>query len=136
MTKLFLYHDRNTDKARVLLLVPTGVAVINISGTTIHSGLNIPYHSKILSLSNKIRALVRNKYSGVQLIIIDKTSMVPNKLLFHVRQRLIENFESPSDIPFAGKSVMPCGDLYQLPPVGAKPFFMFDEYSPLYLWWN
>ena len=136
MTKLFMYHYRNTDKVRVLLLAPTGVAAINISGITVHSGLNIPYHSKILSLSNKIRALVRKKYSEVQLIIIDKISMVPNKLLFYVHQRLIENFESPSDIPFAGKSVMPCGDLYQLPPVRAKPFFMFDEYSPLYMWRN
>ena len=97
MTKLFMYHDRNTDKVRVLLLAPTGVAAINISGITVHSGLNIPYHSKILSLSNKIRALVRKKYSEVQLIIIDKISMVPNKLLFYVHQRLIENFESPSD---------------------------------------
>ena len=58
--------------------------------------------------------------------------MVPSKLLFQVHQRLIEIFESPSNILFAGKSVIICGDLNQLPPVRAKPVFMFDEYSPLF----
>ena len=57
--------------------------------------------------------------------------MVPRELLFQVHQRLIEIFESSSNIAFAGKSVILCGDLYQLPPVRAKPVFMFDEYSPL-----
>ena len=40
-------------------------------------------------------------------------------------------FESPSNIPFAGKYVILCGDLYQLRPVRAKPSLMFDEYSLL-----
>ena len=70
-------------------------------------------------VSNKNRALLRNKYSEVQLIIIDEISMVPSKLLFQVHQRLIEIFESSSNIAFAGKSVILCGDLYQLPPVRA-----------------
>ena len=50
MTKLFLYHIGNPDKVRVLLLAPTGVAAINIDGTTIHSGLNIPCHGKMFFL--------------------------------------------------------------------------------------
>ena len=30
-------------------------------------------------------------------------------------------------MPFGGKSGLVCGDLYQLPPVQAKPVFMFNE---------
>ena len=106
MTKLFLYHSGNPDKFRVLLLAPNGVAAINIDGTTIHFGLNIPCHGKTFSLSDKNWALLRNKYSEVQLIIIDEISMVPRKLLFQVHQRLIEVFKSPSNISFAGKSAI------------------------------
>ena len=113
------------------MLAPTGVAAINIDGTTIYSGLNIPCHGKMFPLSDKNRALRRNKYSEIQLIIIDEISMVPSKLLFQVHQRLIEIFESPSNIPFAGRSVIHCGDLYRLSAVRAKSVFMFDEYRQL-----
>ena len=42
VTKLLLYRSGDLDKPGVLVLAPTGVAVINTNGTTIHSGLNIP----------------------------------------------------------------------------------------------
>ena len=87
MTKMFLYHSGNPDKVRVLLLATTGAAAINIDGTTIHSGLNIPCHGKIFPLSDKNQAILRNKYSEVQLIIIYEISMVPRKLLYQVHQR-------------------------------------------------
>ena len=47
MTKLFLYHGGNPDKVRVLFLTPSGVAAIKIGGTTMHFGLNIPFHGKM-----------------------------------------------------------------------------------------
>ena len=53
--------------------------------------------------------------------------MVRSKLLFQVHQRLLEIFACSANIPFAGKPVLVCGDLYQLPPVRAKPIFLFDE---------
>ena len=42
VNKVFLHQSENPEKPRVLVLAPTGVAAININGTTIHSGLNIP----------------------------------------------------------------------------------------------
>ena len=115
-----------------MLFAPTGVSAINIDGTTIPCGLNIPCHGKKFCLSKENRTLLRNKYYEVQLIIIiDEITMVPSELHFHVHQRLIEIFESPSKILFARKFVILCGDLYQIRPVRAKPVFMFDEYSLL-----
>ena len=52
-------------------------------------------------------------------------------MLFKIHQRLLEIFQCSSNIPFAGKSVLLCGDLYQLPPVRAKPIFLFDDSETL-----
>ena len=37
LTKTFSYRNSSLDKRKVLLLSPTGVAAVNIDGTTIHS---------------------------------------------------------------------------------------------------
>ena len=42
VSKLLLYHGDSPDKPRVLLLAPTGVSTIKISGTTLHSALGLP----------------------------------------------------------------------------------------------
>ena len=41
VTKTLMYNGGNPGKPRVLLLAPTGVAAVNMDGTTIHSGLGI-----------------------------------------------------------------------------------------------
>ena len=97
-----------------MLLAPTSVASININGNTIHLGLH-----KLLLLNDANKTEFRNKYSEVELIIIDEISMVSGK-------SLIEIFSPGQDIPFCGKSIVVCGDLYQLPPVNAKPVFTFN----------
>ena len=65
VNKLFLYQSGSPVKPRVFVLVPTGVAAFNINGTTIHSGLNILCRGKLMTLSYKNRAELRNKYSDV-----------------------------------------------------------------------
>jgi len=60
----------------------------------------------------------------VEMIMIDEISMVPAKLFKEIDMRLHEIFNS--DKPFAGKPVLPCGDLYQLPPVTEKPIYKAD----------
>ena len=45
LTKTLSYGNMSVDKPKVLLMAPTGVAAINIDGTTIHTALNIPIGS-------------------------------------------------------------------------------------------
>ena len=66
---------------KVLILAPTGVAAININGTTINSGLSIPHYVNrytLPRLSDSERGRLRNLYSEILVVLIDETSMVFN----------------------------------------------------------
>ena len=109
------------------MLAPTGVATVNVNGNTIHSSLGIPddrgFAKNISRLGDKKRSILRNKLRDVCVLIIDEISMVSNKLLLHIHQRLTEIFGCSPDIPFPGLSIIACGDFYQLPPILARPVF-------------
>ena len=124
VSKLLQYHRTSPDKPRVLILAQTGVARINVNGTTIHFALNLSCCSKLYLLDVNTLATLRNRFSEVKLIITDEISMVSKKSLHQIYQRLMEIFRL-SDQPFAGKSILAVGDLYQLPPVNAKPVYVY-----------
>ena len=44
---MFKYNAGNPSLPTVLLMAPTGVAAVNISGTTVNTGLAIPKHAGI-----------------------------------------------------------------------------------------
>ena len=67
--------------------------------------------------------MLRNELSELSVIIIDELSMVSNKLLLFIHQRLVEIFGCPPDNPFAGISIIACGDFYQLSPIQQKPIY-------------
>ena len=71
-----LYHSKEPDKPRVLVLGPTGISAVNIGGTTIHSGLGMKPGVKLLGSSDKMKASLRKKLSEVKMLIIDEFSMV------------------------------------------------------------
>ena len=128
-TKSFRHITNNPEKPTVLLMTPTGVAAININGTTIHTALAIPKESgdNVPPLSDQKRTQIRMSLTELKLIIIDEISMVSNTTLLHIHQRLKEIFATPSNQLFAGLSVIVVDDLYQLPPIRRKP--VFEEYK-------
>ena len=79
-SKLLQRHGGSMEKSRVLILAPTGVASININGKTIHSALGLPCPGKLCQLDSNTLASLRNKFSEVQLIIVDEISMVSVKV--------------------------------------------------------
>ena len=90
VNKVFLYRSGDPTKPRVLLLAPKGVAVININGNKVHYGLHIPCRHKLLPLNIENKAQLRNKYSEVELVIIDEISMVSSNLFYQIHKRLNE----------------------------------------------
>ena len=128
-TKTFRHGQSNAEKPTVLLMAPTGVAAININGTTIHTALAIPKEAgeNVPPMSDQKRTQIRISLSELKLIIIDEISMVSNTTLLHIHQRLKDIFATPNDQLYAGLSIIVVGDLYQLPPIRRKP--VFDEYK-------
>ena len=127
LTKTFPYRNFSLDKPKVLLLAPTGVAAVNIDGTTIHSSLHIPvgyFRKNIPGLSDKMESSLRNKYSELKVLVIDDISMVSNDLLFNVCLRLLEIFRCQGNKPFPGLTIITIGDFFQLPPIRARPVYM------------
>uniref|UniRef100_A0A7M5V9S6 ATP-dependent DNA helicase n=2 Tax=Clytia hemisphaerica TaxID=252671 RepID=A0A7M5V9S6_9CNID len=120
LSKLLMYRGGEPTKERILVLAPTGVAAINVNGTTIHTGLIIPT-TEFFSLSGSSKANLQKKLACVEVIMIDEISMVPNRLFRKIDQRLRDIFNMKK--PFAGKSVLLCGDLYQLPPIFKDPIY-------------
>ena len=49
--KALMHKGGNSEKARILVLAPTGAPTVNISGTTIHSGLGTNVGSKTFLLN-------------------------------------------------------------------------------------
>ena len=92
VTKTLIYNGGDPDKPRVLLLAPTGVAAVNIDGTTIHSGLGINSKGQFCPLNDKQKASLRNKLSEGMLLIIDEISMISWALFYQINLRLTEIF--------------------------------------------
>ena len=129
-TQTFKQVSGNPEKPSVLLLAPTGISAVNISGTTVNMGLSIPVDNFSCTLSplpDIERIRLRNQLSELKMIIIDEISVVSNMKLLFVHQRVNDIFGTPQSSLFAGRAVIVVGDLFQLPPCKGKP--VFTEYS-------
>ena len=96
--KTFRYGTINPERPTVALMAPTGVAAININGTTIHTALSIPkeFGDFAPKMSDQKRTQLRLTLSELKLIIVDEISLVANTTLLHIHQRLKEIFNTPT----------------------------------------
>lgn len=99
---------------RKALVAPTGVAALNIGGTTIHSFFLLPPHAITKHDVKKVRD--RRLYEKLEFLIIDEISMVRADVLDGVDAFLRLNGKNPQE-PFGGVQLLLVGDLFQLPPV-------------------
>ncbi|KIR52308.1 ATP-dependent DNA helicase PIF1 [Cryptococcus gattii Ru294] len=107
----------------------TGMAGVNIGGTTIHSwagiGLGVDNAEK---LAAKVRANAhsRKRWRSTAALVIDEISMIDAPLLDKLDRigRIVRN----DDRPFGGIQLILTGDFFQLPPVtkGQIPQFAFE----------
>ena len=107
LTNIFNLYSGTPGKRKVLLFGPTGVAALNIDGTTIHAGLGINpnFNSYTLGkLSEALKTKLRFEYSELVAIITDKISTVSNVRLLQIHKRLCEIFGCSEAISFAGKT--------------------------------
>ncbi|MDP2439052.1 MAG: PIF1 family ATP-dependent DNA helicase [archaeon] len=107
-----IHHDK------VAVTASTGVAALNIKGSTVHSWAGIglgtdPVERLLLKLRSS--SATRERWENVRTLVIDEISMLPPNiftLLDNIARRMRKSEE-----PFGGIQVILCGDFLQLPPV-------------------
>ena len=72
MSKTFLYHCKDPEKPRVILLESTVISAVNRCGTTVHSGLDIKPGAKLLGLTDGCKAALIYRLSEGRILVIDK----------------------------------------------------------------
>jgi ATP-dependent exoDNAse (exonuclease V) alpha subunit len=109
-----LTYFRQKTKKNVIVLAPTGIAAINVEGSTIHSFFR--FAPQLIEKANIQRDFTRQDLFGkIDMIVIDEISMVRVDLLDGIDYSLRLNRKL--DTPFGGVQMVFFGDLYQLPPV-------------------
>ncbi len=121
----FLRYVSEHTKKKHVILAPTGIAAINVGGSTLHSFFRLPFHPLLPNDTRYDRKHIREtlKYTSEQrkllreidLIIIDEISMVRADIIDFIDKVLrifTRNYE-----PFGGKQLLLVGDIYQLEPV-------------------
>ncbi|MDA9815411.1 AAA family ATPase, partial [Gammaproteobacteria bacterium] len=97
-----------------IVVAPTGVAALNIGGSTINSAFRIGFDTfPVIQESNDPR--FKKLLKKLELLIIDEISMVRAPMLDAISETL--KLYRNNDEPFGGVHVLACGDLFQLPPV-------------------
>jgi ATP-dependent DNA helicase PIF1 len=113
-----LTYFRDHTKKKVVILAPTGVAAVNVTGQTIHSFFHFKPSVTPASIKKKKKAGKEKTtiYKKLTTIVIDEVSMVRADLLDCVDKFLRLNGPEEKQ-PFGGVQMIFIGDLYQLPPV-------------------
>ncbi len=109
-----LTYFRQKTKKNVIVLAPTGIAAINVEGSTIHSFFR--FAPQLVEKANIQRDFTRQDLFGkIDMIVIDEISMIRADLLDGIDYSLRLN--KKNETPFGGVQMIFFGDLYQLPPV-------------------
>jgi ATP-dependent exoDNAse (exonuclease V) alpha subunit len=110
-----LHYFKEKTQKKTVVLAPTGIAAVNIGGSTIHSFFRFPTRLITLDDVKKIRGKA-DLFAALETLIIDEVSMVRADMMDAIDASLRLNRNRPYD-PFGGVQLVLIGDLFQLPPV-------------------
>ena len=126
-----LERVKNQLSLKKMVVAPTGIAALNIGGTTINSAFRIGFETIPLITKSKdprFGKLLRN----LELLIIDEVAMLRAPMLDAISQCL--QIHRNSEEPFGGIHVLACGDLFQLPPIikESEERIIYEKYNSIY----
>ena len=109
LVKTFIEYSQKNGK-NIMVTAPTGIAALNINGSTIHRAFKVPLEPiGPLTRISKITDALKN----ADIIIIDEISMVR----FDVFSYIIRAIEKTCKVTKKAKQLIVVGDFFQLPPV-------------------
>jgi len=125
-------HIMDKFAGSTVLLAPTGIAALNIGGSTIHSAFKLPFSVLTKREHTRVNAKTEDLFSKdgpVRRIIIDEISMVRGDVMACMDQHLRRIRRL--NVPFGGLQVIVVGDFFQLPPVitPREKSIYFNEYD-------
>lgn len=121
---LLRYFLETTSKEFVVV-APTGIAAINVGGTTIHRLFSFPSWVDIGFVHSRDYHPDKDLISQLEVLIIDEVSMVRADL-FDTMEAALRRFGPKRGLPFGGVQIILVGDPFQLPPIvleGEETFF-------------
>jgi ATP-dependent DNA helicase PIF1 len=128
---LLTYLREEVLKDTFIVVAPTGVAAINVGGSTIHKFFGfLPditfQHIESPEYHPRSQQIMRN----LKTLVIDEISMVRADLLDCVDKALRKYGPKPSK-PFGGVQVILIGDLFQLSPIvtNSEKEFLYSHYE-------
>ena len=126
-----LERVKNQLSSKKIVVAPTGIAALNIGGTTINSAFRIGFETIPVITRSKAPRFAK-LLKNLELLIVDEVSMVRAPMLDAISQSL--QMYKNSTKPFGGIDVLACGDLFQLPPVVKQheEREIYDKYDSVY----
>lgn len=104
---------------KIILTATTGVAALNIKGTTIHSALGLGLGNKpVETMLKQLNPYKLRFLNEIDILAIDEVSMLSGALLDKCNKFL--KLARTDNRPFGGIQVLLIGDFCQLPPVEAN----------------
>lgn len=128
---LLQYFKENTKK-EIVVLAPTGVAAINVGGSTIHSFFRFPPRLITQKEVRRVRGKMK-LFAELDTLVIDEVSLVRADVMDAIDLSLRLNRSRPNDA-FGGVQMICIGDLYQLSPVVEAELqdYLSDTYESPY----
>lgn len=126
------WYKENTSK-KILFFSPTGIAALNIGGTTIHSFFRLPFKPLAPQDIQQLKEEKKQILKQADIIVIDEMSMLKPDI-FDAMSWTIQ-LSLATTKPFGGKQVILIGDMFQLPPVVTKEvekFYRIVYKSPFF----
>lgn len=126
-----LERVKNQLSLKKMVVAPTGIAALNIGGTTINSAFRIGFDT-IPAITKSKDPRFNKLLKNLELLIIDEVSMVRAPMLDAISQSL--QIHRNSQEPFGGVHVLACGDLFQLPPIikESEERVIYEKYDSIY----
>ena len=130
LLRSFLTHTTKN----IAVLAPTGVAALNIGGSTIHSFFKMSPKSTFASIRKEAKRFIGDPtFTELDAIVIDEISMMRADLFDFINLYL--QIVCENSLAFGGKQMILIGDLFQLPPVVTseeRDYFRDNYLSPYF----